>query len=64
MVIERLLSNMSLHSLLNTGAKIRINLETSKKKRENLQDSDILSIFVDEAIDPSKYTVGTVPTVQ
>ena len=63
MVIERLLSNMSLHSLLNTGAKIRINLETSKKKRENLQDSDILSIFVDEAIDPSKYTVGTVPTV-
>ena len=63
MVIERLLSNMSLHSLLNTGAKIRINLETSKKKRENLQDSDILSIFVDEAIDPSKYTVGIVPTV-
>ena len=60
MVIERLLSNMSLHSLLNTGAKIRINLETSKKKRENLQDSDILSIFVDEAIDPSKCNKGTV----
>ena len=43
MVIERLLSNMSLHSLLNAGTKIRINLETSKKKRENLQDSDIMN---------------------
>jgi hypothetical protein len=44
---------MSLHSLLNTGAKIRINLETSKKRRENLQDSDILSIFIDAARDLS-----------
>ena len=48
MVIKRPLGNMSLHSLLNTGAKIRINLETNKKKKENLQDSDFLSIFAIE----------------
>jgi hypothetical protein len=52
-VIERLLSNMSLHSLLNAGAKIRINLETNKKKRENLHDSDNLSVFVDAVGVPS-----------
>lgn len=38
MVIKRPLGNMSLHSLLNAVAKIRINLEISKKKNENMHN--------------------------